>query len=45
MYVPNGKIADATLDNDGLGQYSRFYSTLTITYNTPAEVIDQFVNG
>ncbi len=45
MYVPNGKIADAILDNHGLRQYRRFYTTLTITYDTPPALIDEFVNG
>ena len=45
MYIPNGKIADATIDNHGLRQYRRFYSTLTITYDTPPDLIDTFVLG
>ncbi|MBN3583812.1 mechanosensitive ion channel family protein [Algoriphagus aestuarii] len=45
MYIPNGKIADATIDNHGLRQYRRFYSTITITYDTPPELINEFVNG
>jgi len=45
MYIPNGKIADATIDNHGLRQYRRFYTTLTITYDTPPELTEQFVNG
>ncbi|MDG1279534.1 MAG: mechanosensitive ion channel family protein [Algoriphagus sp.] len=45
MYVPNGKIADATLDNHGLRQYRRFYTTLTVTYDTPPQLIEEFVKG
>ncbi|MCE7056670.1 mechanosensitive ion channel family protein [Algoriphagus sp. AGSA1] len=45
MYVPNGKIADAILDNHGLRQYRRFYTTLTITYDTPPALIEEFVKG
>jgi MscS family membrane protein len=45
MYVPNGKIADATLDNHGLRQYRRFYTTLTVTYDTPPLLIEEFVKG
>jgi MscS family membrane protein len=45
MYVPNGKIADATLDNHGLRQYRRFYTTLTVTYDTPPDLIEEFVKG
>jgi MscS family membrane protein len=45
MYVPNGKIADAILDNHGLRQYRRFYTTLTVTYDTPPVLIEAFVKG
>jgi len=45
MYIPNGKIADATIDNHGLRQYRRFYTTITITYDTPSEIVDEFVKG
>ena len=45
MYVPNGKIADAVLDNHGLRRYRRFYTTLTITYDTPPLLIEEFVKG
>jgi MscS family membrane protein len=45
MYVPNGKIADAVVDNHGLRQYRRFTTTLTITYDTPPVLIEQFVLG
>jgi MscS family membrane protein len=45
MYIPNGKIADATIDNHGLRQYRRFYTTLTITYDTPPALIEAFVKG
>lgn len=45
MYIPNGKIADATIDNHGLRQYRRFFTTLTITYDTPPQLIESFVEG
>ena len=45
MYIPNGKIADATIDNHGLRQYRRFFTTLTITYDTPPHLIQAFVDG
>ncbi|GAB3233101.1 mechanosensitive ion channel family protein [Algoriphagus aestuariicola] len=45
MYVPNGKIADSVVDNHGLRKYRRFYTTLTITYDTPPELIEEFVKG
>ncbi|UJP65475.1 mechanosensitive ion channel family protein [Mongoliitalea daihaiensis] len=44
-YIPNGKIADATIDNHGLRKYRRFYTTLTITYDTPHELVETFVEG
>lgn len=45
MYIPNGKIADATIDNHGLRKYRRFYTTITITYDTPPELVEEFVKG
>ncbi len=44
-YVPNGIIADTTVDNHGLRNYRRFYTQIAINYDTPAEVINTFVNG
>jgi MscS family membrane protein len=45
MYIPNGKIADATIDNHGLRHFRRFYTTLTITYDTPPQLVEVFVQG
>jgi len=45
VYIPNGKIADATVDNHGLRKYRRFYATITITYDTPPELIEVFLTG
>jgi len=45
MYVPNGKIADSILDNHGLRKFRRFYTTLTITYDTSPALIEEFVKG
>jgi MscS family membrane protein len=45
MYVPNGKIADAVVDNHGLRQYRRFSTTLTLTFDTSPEQVEQFVLG
>ncbi|MGK7396792.1 MAG: mechanosensitive ion channel family protein [Candidatus Cyclobacteriaceae bacterium M3_2C_046] len=44
-YVPNGKLADFVIDNHGLRQYRRFYTQITITYDTPPELIQLFVEG
>ena len=45
MYVQNGNIAYAVLDNHCWRHYRRFYTTLTITYDTPHELVDEFVKG
>jgi len=44
-YVPNGKIADSTVDNHGLRNYRRFYTQISIMYDTPSDVINVFVEG
>jgi MscS family membrane protein len=44
-YVPNGKLADMIVDNHGLRQYRRFYTQISITYDTPPELIEIFVEG
>ena len=44
-YVPNGKIADSTVDNHGLRNYRRFYTQIAIMYDTPSDVINVFVEG
>lgn len=43
--VPNGKLADWVVDNHGLRQYRRFFTNLTITYDTPPDVVELFVDG
>ena len=45
VYIPNGKLADSTIDNHGLRKYRRFSSTITLTYDTPPELIDLYVKG
>lgn len=44
-YIPNGKLADMTIDNNGLRRYRRFYTTISITYDTPANLIEAFIDG
>lgn len=44
-YVPNGTIANNTVDNHGLRNYRRFYTQIAINYDTPAAVINVFVEG
>ena len=43
--VPNGKIADMTVDNYGLRVYRRYNSVIAITYDTPPLLIEKFVEG
>jgi MscS family membrane protein len=45
VYVPNGNLADSTIDNHGLRKYRRFYTQIAMTYDTPAELIELFVEG
>ena len=45
MYVPNGKLADSTIDNHGMRQYRRFYTQIAVTYDTPPDLINTFVEG
>jgi MscS family membrane protein len=44
-YVPNGMIADRTVDNHGLRRYRRFYTKIAITYDTPSDLVNVFVEG
>lgn len=44
-YVPNGKLADAVVDNHGLRQYRRFSTKLSLTYDTPPQLVELFVEG
>ena len=45
VYVPNGKLADSTIDNHGLRKYRRFFTHIAVTYDTPAHLIEIFVDG
>ena len=45
IYVPNGILADRTIDNHGLRVYRRYYTTLAITYDTPPRLIEVFIEG
>ncbi len=45
FYVPNGMLANQIIDNIGLRRYRRFRIVLGITYSTPPDKIEQFVNG
>lgn len=45
IYIPNGKLADNTIDNHGLRKFRRFYTQIAINYDTPPELIEVFVEG
>lgn len=45
VYVPNGNLADSTIDNHGLRRYRRFYTQIALTYDTPTDLIEVFVQG
>jgi MscS family membrane protein len=43
--VPNGKLSDAVIDNFGLRAYRRFKTQIAVTYDTPPDVLDLFIEG
>ncbi len=43
--IPNGKIADMTVDNMGLRSYRRYKTMIQVTYDTPASAVELFVEG
>ena len=43
--IPNGQIADMTIDNMGMRKYRRYKTYVGVTYDTPAHVLDGFVEG
>ena len=45
MYVPNGKLADSVIDNHGLRKYRRFFTQISVQYDTPPQLIEVFVQG
>ena len=45
VYVPNGNLADSTIDNHGLRAYRRFFMQIALTYDTPTELIEVYVAG
>ena len=45
MYIPNGVITNQTIDNHGLRKYRRFMTRIAVTYDTPPDLIDIFVDG
>ncbi|GAB5527353.1 MAG: hypothetical protein Roseis2KO_52250 [Roseivirga sp.] len=45
MYVPNSIISNSNVDNHGKRNYRRFYTKLSITYDSPSRLIEVFVKG
>lgn len=45
MYVPNSMITNSMVDNHGLRKYRRFYTKISITYDSPAKLVQVFVKG
>ncbi len=45
LHVPNGKIADMTIDNLGMRVYRRYRTTLGVTYDTPPALMRTFLEG
>lgn len=43
--IPNGNLANMTVDNMGLRKYRRYSTKLTVTYDTPPEQMQAFVEG
>lgn len=43
--IPNGRLADLTLENMGMRQKHRFRTMLSITYDTPPALIEAFIEG
>jgi MscS family membrane protein len=43
--IPNGKLADMTIDNMGLRRYRRYRTMLTLTYDTPPALLEAFILG
>ena len=45
VYVPNGQLSDSVINNHGLRHYRRFKTTISITYDTPPDLIQLYVDG
>ena len=43
--IPNGQLADQTIDNHGLRVYRRFNTHIAVTYDTPPKLISTFIDG
>lgn len=43
--IPNGSLADKKIDNMGRRLFRRFRSTIGVTYDTPPELLEAYVEG
>ena len=43
--IPNGNIANMTVDNMGMRVYRRFKTNIAVTYDTPPALLETFVEG
>jgi MscS family membrane protein len=43
--VPNGKVVDMVIDNLGLRNFRRFQTNISLTYDTPVDLIETYVSG
>jgi len=43
--IPNGKISDMVVDNMGRREYRRLKTNIGVTYDTPPELIELYVEG
>ncbi|MCH8903137.1 MAG: mechanosensitive ion channel family protein [Bacteroidetes bacterium] len=45
VYIPNARVADLTVDNMGMRAYRRFTTKISVMYDTPPMLIEEFVDG
>ncbi len=45
LYVPNSILSNRNVDNHGLRKYRRFYTRLSLTYDTPSRLIEVYIKG
>jgi MscS family membrane protein len=43
--VPNGKVVDMVIDNLGMRVYRRYQTSISLTYDTPVDLIETYVQG
>jgi len=43
--IPNGRLADKTIDNLGMRVYRRFKTNISVTYDTPPDMLEAFTEG